>query len=188
MDKSQQVTFNICTMENTASKEKQRDPACWEVSRDSSLHTASAGRAAIPRDTGWGTSGCSCEGLTGLSGQLGVRMIHCKNVQGDLGVQEETCTRFCLLFVHRCSQSLQHPAVPLTAESGKSEARWALKPPVAQVTALPVSCCQCLQLWNHLVLCNDSIWSHFSMRGTVGPLVWPLVYLISLNCVPVPSL
>lgn len=39
---------------------------------------------------------------------------------------------------------------------------------LAQVTALPGSCCQCLLLWNYLVLCNDSIWSHFSMRGTIG--------------------
>lgn len=54
-------------------------------------------------------------------------MNPCKNIQGNLGVQEETCTRFCLLFVHWCTQSLQHPAVPLTAVSDKSKARWVLK-------------------------------------------------------------
>lgn len=56
-------------------------------------------------------------------------MNHCKNVQGDLGAQEEPCTRFCLLFVRWCTRSLQHPAVPLTAVSCKSKARWILKSP-----------------------------------------------------------
>lgn len=53
-------------------------------------------------------------------------MNHCKNIQGDLAVQEETCTRFCLLFVHWCTVIA---AVPLTAVSDESKARWVLKSP-----------------------------------------------------------
>lgn len=50
---------------------------------------------------------------------------------------------------------------------------------------LPTSYCQILLLWNCLLLYNnDPVGSHFSIRGTMGP----LVYLISLHCTPVPSL
>lgn len=64
-----------------------------------------------------------------------------------------------------CSTQLCHPQqCHVSQRPGGS-----LNHLVAQLTALPMSCCQCLLLWNCLVLCNDSIGSHFFMRGTVGP-------------------
>lgn len=155
-------------MENTVSKEKQHDPVCWEVSRDSNLHTASAGRAAIPRHTGWGTSGCSCEGLMGCLDSLESEWITAR-ISKEIWVFRRRLTQgFAYCFStgaqNQCSIQLCHSQMCQVSQRPGGH----LNHLVAQVTALPVSCCQCLQLWHYLVLCNDSIWSHFSMRGMTG--------------------
>lgn len=70
------------------------------------------------------------------------------------------CTRFwCCL----STSAHSHCSIQLcrSQQCQLSQARWALEPAGGAGHSF-VSCCQCL------LLCNDSIWSHFSRRGTIG--------------------
>lgn len=118
MNKSEQVAFNICTMENHCFQGEK----AWSCMPWSQLGLKPAQSqcpeepqspetpAEVPAGPVKDSLGC----LVSLESEWITARI-----QGDLGAEGQTCKRFCLLFFQWCMQSLHCPAMPLLSASYK---------------------------------------------------------------------